>query len=117
MKIKHPDTSTGYDYLIAVDRTEWVALKVAVEICMEDFQQANRQGKLTGENQRGLLALYTVMHATMEANHRACPDLPIQDETVQASGGGGTARVQPVQGGKWRGFSLRSSNRKDQDND
>jgi hypothetical protein len=115
MKIKHPSPATGYDYMIAVDRVEWVALVTAVEMIKEDLEDARRQGKLLTETQRGLLALYTAMHATMEANRRACPDLPIQDEAVRAPGGGNSTRFPAIQ--EWaRGrVSLRPQNRKDQD--
>ena len=117
MKIKHSDLATGYAYLIAVDRTEWVAMLTAMEITMKDLQRADRAGHLNTEDRRGLLALYTVMHATMEANRRACPDLQVQDQAIRTPGTGSPARVPTVQDWARSRLFVRSQNRQNQDND
>lgn len=115
VKIRHPNPATGVDYMIAVDRTEWVTIKVALEVCKEDFEESLNKGHVMTENQRGILALYTVMHATMEANTRACPDLPIQDQAIRTPSGGDTARLPTVQDWFRSRLFVRSQNRKDQD--
>ena len=114
MRVRHPDAATGVAYMVALDRTEWVAIKVAVEICMEDLQNVIAKGHVMTANQIAILALFTEIHTTMEGNTRACPDLPIQDEAVRAPGGWDQTRFPTIQEWARRGFPVRSKNWKDQ---
>jgi hypothetical protein len=114
MKIKHPDPATGVAYMMGVSRAEWVAIKVAVEICMEDLQNVIAKGHVMTANQIAILALFTEIHTTMEGNTRACPDLPIQDEAVRAPGGRDQTRFPTIQEWARRGFPVRPKNWKDQ---